>query len=89
MDKEKQAVVDRAYWPAKPVGPVMEAWSRGLAVVVEEAETVSLLEQAVSPKFLSLTFGGNPVRLLPHERCEWAFRALGEMRGERIDGAAS
>jgi len=89
MTQTEQAASDRATWPAKEVGNVMACWRRGVGVVVTEAETLALLEKAMGPNFVQFTFGARPVRMLPHERCEWAFRALAEMRGERTDGAAA
>lgn len=86
MDAQQQTVIDAATWPAKEPGNVMMCWRRGLAVEVAEEETNALLEQAISPKFLPLSFGFNRVRLTPHERGEWAYRALATLRNERLDG---
>lgn len=84
-----QGVADRATWPAKEPGNVMMAWRRGLPVVVNEEETTAILKMAISPRIAQFTFGAHPVRLLPHERCEWAYRSLAEMRGECVAGAAA
>lgn len=61
---------------------VMAAWDARRPVVVSEEETLALIEEAVAPRFVQLTWGARPVRMLPHEQSEWAFRAVAEMRGE-------
>jgi len=85
MDELQQGAIDRATWPVKEPGPVMMAWRNGVAVTITEAETNALLVDAVAPRHLPLSFGSR-VQLQPHERCEWAYRALAALRNERLDG---
>lgn len=85
----EQAAIDRANFPAKVLGNVMGCWHRGISVDVSESETAALIRRASSPQFVQLQFGYGRVKLTPHQRCEWAFRALAEMRGERADGLSA
>lgn len=66
-------------------GSVMALWADRKPVVVEEGETLALLEEAIAPKFVQLTWGARPVRLLPQAECEWAYRSLAKMRGEATE----
>jgi hypothetical protein len=68
---------------------VITCWQSGLAVEITEAETSALIEQGNAPRYVPLSFGRNVVRILPNPDCEWAFRALAQMRGERIEGSAA
>jgi hypothetical protein len=83
-----QATIDRANWPAKTLGNVMQCWRRGISIAVTEEETTALIKAAESPRVLPMTFGSS-VRLRPMQHNEWAFRLLAEMRNERADGSAA
>lgn len=65
---------------------VMEAWAARKPVVVSESETAAIIEAAMAPRVAQFTWGGIPVRLLWHERTEWAYRKLAELRGEAPAG---